>query len=64
MGKIDRKLLKISIALMAIAIVALITLTTVLYENLSTAIIGINISIELLIAIALAFVYGVADDKG
>lgn len=49
---------------MAIAIVALITLTTVLYENLSTAIIGINISIELLIAIALAFVYGVADDKG
>ena len=63
MGKIDRKLLKISIALMAIAIVALVTLTSVLYENLSTAVIGINISIELVISIALAFVYSVADDK-
>jgi len=63
MGKINRKLLKISIALMAIAIVALVTLTSVLYENLSTAVIGINISIELVISIALAFVYSVADDK-
>ena len=64
MEKIDRKFLKISIALIAISIVALVMLTTVLYENLGTAVIAINISIELLLAMALGFVYGVADDNG
>ena len=64
MEKIDRKFLKISIALIAISIVALVMLTTVLYENLGTAVIAINISIELLLAVALGFVYGVADDNG
>lgn len=64
MEKIDRKLLKISTALIAIAIIILVTLTTVQFEKLTTAIIAINTGTEVLLAIALGFVYSIVDDKG
>lgn len=62
MDKTDRKLLKISTALIAIAIVVLVTLVSTQYENLNTAIIAIMVGVEVLLTVPLGFIYGVADD--